>query len=110
MVLSMNNQKVQLKINRAKLFPNPNLAGIDTKNIIAKKGNDTYTAVEDCIAFITCKKNGEVVVTFDGSFVSESTYGVSQTVFYTPIFMKKGQTISITGGAGTKIWVYGILY
>ena len=87
----MSNMKVQLKDNGNNLFPNPNLVGIDTTNLIASFGDTfTYTATKDCFAIFSGIRGS---VKINGvKLVPDDFYNASAPLI--ECFLKKGDIVS----------------
>ena len=77
----MSNKKVQLTDNGDYLFPNPNLIGIDTDNVIFDAillAGNTYTAQEDCFISIGIDTNRFRI---DGVILSQVNGELQPTMF-----------------------------
>lgn len=102
--------ETKLKKNGNQLFPQAMLNGIDVGNVLGS-GISSYIATEDCIAICygaSGSLEGVPRVLIDNTDVATPSTG---GVVYgrTPIFIKKGQTLSMSGGIGSKIEkVFGI--
>ena len=95
---------VELQDDENTLIPRV-FAGIDVNNIIAS-GFKTYTATEDCYAFIT--QNAYQLITIDDITVGQWGGEYISNVF----LLKAGQTIKSNNvGANTTVnTIYGIKY
>lgn len=94
---------------------NANGVFIDTGRVI--KANTTfrssmsYTATEDCVLVSYTLSNGDITINVDNKWVG-GAYGSSTTGFPITLFLKKGQTVSITGvnaSYDSSYTIYGVL-
>ena len=88
---------------------------IDTSKVI--KSNTTfrssmsYTATEDCVFVSYTLSNGDITVKIDNKWVG-GAYASSTVGFPITLFLKKGQTISISGvnaSYDSSYTIYGVL-
>jgi len=117
------NKKIQLQdaTGTNNLFPNANMGGIDTNNILASfdyaNSTQTYVATQDCVFFgVGCfGRNDSYGVFIDN--VPLSTFAISSVASKPEsamFYLKKGQTLKFksegTAGYGNGFKIFGIKY
>lgn len=112
----MSKLKAQLKKNGNKIFPNPNLVGIDVGNLLSSGSAPsseyktyTYTALEDCFftwnGLYSNGNNGYVSI--NGVVVNGKT---ARNDCGGSLIIKKGQVVKIELYHGCYYKVYGLKY
>ena len=106
----MASIKAQLKSNGNNIFPNPNLAGIDTENILASYTTGTtftsYTASQDCIVFFYGATVRETKIYIDNVELLRSYTVNDLSVSFN---LKKGQTLTADKDVH-YITIFGLKY
>lgn len=107
----MANQIVKLKKGSDYLYPQASYIGVDTANVLytlsQSDGTFTYTATEDCIAFVSTDNWFETPKINDVSLWKFNTCTKDDSK-YVPL--KKGQVLTLTGASQYSRQVSAIVY